>query len=256
MELRHLRYFIAVAEEGNLTLAAGRRLHTAQPSLSRQIRDLEKEVGTPLLERGARGVTLTPAGRAFLDHARLALVAGRGGHGGGGGARRSRRRLRLRSAFSRARKIDWLAEVMRTLRDELPSNEVTVQSQYSPSLADALVRGKLDLAFMRREPGLPDLVFKQIAREPLVVVLPSDHALARRKSVDVQLLAGETFVQVSNTAPALPRGARRLPEEDGPADRPAPTRPTTSRWRSRSWPPRAAWRCCRCMRSTFCHGRW
>jgi hypothetical protein len=74
MELRHLRYFIAVAEEGSLTNAAERRLHTAQPSLSRQIRDLELEVGVKLLERKTRGITLTAAGRVFLDHARLALM--------------------------------------------------------------------------------------------------------------------------------------------------------------------------------------
>ena len=74
MELRHLRYFVAVAEEGSLTNAAERRLHTAQPSLSRQIRDLELEVGVKLLERGARGIELTPSGRTFLDHARLALL--------------------------------------------------------------------------------------------------------------------------------------------------------------------------------------
>jgi LysR family hca operon transcriptional activator len=73
MELRHLRYFVAVAEEGSLTLAADRRLHTAQPSLSRQIRDLEAEVGVQLLIRSPRGIELTAAGRAFLDHARLAL---------------------------------------------------------------------------------------------------------------------------------------------------------------------------------------
>ena len=73
MELRHLRYFVAVAEEGSLTLAADRRLHTAQPSLSRQIRDLESEVGVQLLIRSPRGIELTAAGRAFLDHARLAL---------------------------------------------------------------------------------------------------------------------------------------------------------------------------------------
>src|SRR6266550_2250445 len=73
MELRHLRYFVAVAEEGSVTLAAERRLHTAQPSLSRQIRDLEMEVGAQLLVRSVRGIELTPAGRAFLDHARLAL---------------------------------------------------------------------------------------------------------------------------------------------------------------------------------------
>jgi LysR family hca operon transcriptional activator len=74
MELRHLRYFIAVAEEGSFLTAAERRLHTAQPSLSRQIRDLELEVGVKLLERRARGVVLTAAGKVFLDHARLALL--------------------------------------------------------------------------------------------------------------------------------------------------------------------------------------
>src|ERR1700756_4028990 len=74
MELRHLRYFIAVAEEGSLTHAAERRLHTAQPSLSRQIRDLELEIGVALLEGGAPGIQLTAAGRVFLDHARLALL--------------------------------------------------------------------------------------------------------------------------------------------------------------------------------------
>src|ERR1700722_18107926 len=74
MELRHLRYFVAVAEEGSLTTAAERRLHTAPPALSRETRDLETEVGVKLLERGARAITLTAAGRTFLDHARLALL--------------------------------------------------------------------------------------------------------------------------------------------------------------------------------------
>jgi len=74
MELRHLRYFLAVAEEGSLSDAAKRRLHTAQPSLSRQIRDLELEVGVKLLERRPHGITLTPGGRVFLDHARMALI--------------------------------------------------------------------------------------------------------------------------------------------------------------------------------------
>src|ERR1700740_338942 len=74
MELRHLRYFVAVAEAGSLTVAAGNRLHTAQPSLSRQIRDLEYEVGVRLLNRSVHAIELTAAGKAFLDHARLALT--------------------------------------------------------------------------------------------------------------------------------------------------------------------------------------
>src|SRR5260370_2126348 len=81
MELRHLRYFIPVADAGSLTVAAQRVLHTSQPSLSRQIRDLEDEVGTPLLTRRARGIDLTPAGRAPIGHPPPVFyhgVAGRG----------------------------------------------------------------------------------------------------------------------------------------------------------------------------------
>src|ERR1700733_562982 len=74
MELRHLRYFIAVAEEGSLTVAAEKRLHTAQPSLSRQMRDLEAELGCALMIRGAKGIDLTAAGRIFLDHARVVVL--------------------------------------------------------------------------------------------------------------------------------------------------------------------------------------
>jgi DNA-binding transcriptional LysR family regulator len=77
MELRHLRYFVAVAEAGSLTVAAEKKLHTAQPSLSRQIRDLEYEVGASLINRSVRGIELTAVGRAFLDHARLALTQAR-----------------------------------------------------------------------------------------------------------------------------------------------------------------------------------
>ena len=74
MELRHLRYFVAVADAGSLTVAAEQKLHTSQPSLSRQIRDLEQEVGVQLMHRSAHGIELTPAGKAFLDHARMALI--------------------------------------------------------------------------------------------------------------------------------------------------------------------------------------
>jgi len=169
MELRHLRYFVAVAEERSLTLAAERRLHTSQPSLSRQIRDLEYEVGAQLMTRSARGVELTEAGRVFLDHARLALAQVEA-------AREAARRAAQPAkpsfglGFLTGQEMDWLPEAMRILRDELPNIEVTVLSQYSPDLAAALMRGKLDLAFLRREAQAPDLVFKLVTKEPLVVV--------------------------------------------------------------------------------------
>src|SRR5882757_9300094 len=156
MELRHLRYFVAVAEEGNLTVAAKRRLHTAQPSLGRQIRDLEYEIGVQLLTRSARGVELTAAGRVFLDHARLALAQV---EAAGEAARRAARPAKPLFAlgFLTGQEMDWLPEAMHVLRDDLPNIEVTVSSQYSPDLAQALMSGRLDAAFMRREAQMPGL---------------------------------------------------------------------------------------------------
>src|SRR5947208_1592761 len=107
MELRHLRYFVAVAEEGSLTLAAEKRLRTAQPSLSRQIRDLEYEVGVALLTRSVHGVELTAAGRAFLDHARLALTQA---EAAGEAARRAAQPTRQIFAigFLTGQEVEWL----------------------------------------------------------------------------------------------------------------------------------------------------
>jgi LysR family transcriptional regulator, hca operon transcriptional activator len=200
MELRHLRYFVAVAEEGSLTLAAERRLHTAQPSLSRQIRDLEYEVGAQLIIRSAHGIELTAAGRVFLDHARLALAQVDAAREA---ARRAAQPAKLSFAlgFLTGKEIDWLPEAIRLLRDELPSIEITVSSQYSPDLADALVRGKLDVAFLRREARATDLMFKVVDTEPFVVVLPGDHRLASREAINPHDMVGETFIAVSNTAP-------------------------------------------------------
>jgi LysR family hca operon transcriptional activator len=200
MELRHLRYFVAVAETGGLTSAAKQRLHTAQPSLSRQIRELEAEVGVQLLIRNARGVELTTAGRAFLDHARSALAQSEAAIQA---ARRAAHPAKpvFALGFLTGQEVDWLSKAMRLLRDELPKIEVTISSQYSPLLGDALMKGKLDLAFMRAEPNMPNLTYQLIAQEPLVAVLPSDHRLAARDEVDPRELAGETVITVSHTAP-------------------------------------------------------
>jgi LysR family hca operon transcriptional activator len=197
MELRHLRYFVAVAETGGLTSAAKQRLHTAQPSLSRQIRELEAEVGVQLLIRNARGVELTTAGRAFLDHARSALAQSEAAIQA---ARRAAKPV-FALGFLTGQEVDWLSEAMRLLHDELPKIEVTISSQYSPLLGDALMKGKLDLAFMRAEPGMPDLIYQLIAKENLVAVLPGDHRLAARDEIDPRELASETFITVSHTAP-------------------------------------------------------
>src|SRR6201988_2312730 len=192
MELRHLRYFVAAVEEGSLTTAAERRLHTSQPSLSRQIRDLEHEVGAALLSRSIHGVELTAAGKAFLDYARLALMQV---DAAVEAARRAAQPVRKTFAigFQTGHEMNWLPRAMHVLRDELKNIEVTVSSDYSPDLAEALARGRLDLAFMRVEPGY-DLGYHVVDREPLIVLMPRDHRLTAREAVRPQDLVGEIFI--------------------------------------------------------------
>ena len=202
MELRHIRYFVAVADAGSLTVAAERTLHTSQPSLSRQIRDLEEEVGAQLLTRTPRGIELTAAGRAFLDQARLVLsqveVAGEA-------ARRVAHPTKpcFAMGFLTGHEISWMPEALQILRDELPNVDVMISSDYSPRLADALSKGKIDAAFIRREKAALGLAYEILLQEPLVVVLPSDHRLAALKAISLQDIVGETFLTVSDTAPAL-----------------------------------------------------
>jgi LysR family hca operon transcriptional activator len=202
MELRHLRYFIAVAEAGSLTVAAERKLHTSQPSLSRQIRNLEDEVGAQLLTRRARGTELTPAGRAFLDHARSVLSQVEAATEA---ARRAAHPAKpcFSMGFLTGHELTWMPEALQILRDELPNIDVMISSQYSPRLANALLKGNVDAAFLRRERGVPELAFRLLVKEPLMVVLPSDHRLARLKAIHPRDLVGEPFVTVSDTAPVL-----------------------------------------------------
>jgi LysR family hca operon transcriptional activator len=215
MELRHLRYFVAVAEEGSLTVAAEKRLHTAQPSLSRQLRDLELEVGAQLFTRNARGIELTPAGRAFLDHARLALSQA------AEAVQAARRAARpAKAAFSvgflTGQEVDWLPHVTRILRAELPNIDFKVSSLYSPDLADALQSGEVDLGFLRIEPR-PDVTYQTVAQEPLVVILPSDHRLAAEQSIDPRALEGEVFVGFSDVPHVLRDVVDRYLREQGVA---------------------------------------
>jgi LysR family transcriptional regulator, hca operon transcriptional activator len=221
MELRHLRYFVAVAETGSFTTAAEQRLHTAQPSLSRQIRDLEEEVGTPLFLRGARGVELTPSGRVFLDHARVMLsqaeVAVQS-------ARRtaSPTKPSLALGFMIGHDTTWLPEALKLLRNELPKIHVVISTQNSPQLAEALLHGGIDVAFLRKEDGSGDLDYRPLVEETFEVFLPSDHPLAAKAAIDVREIVGETFISVSGTAlsisgkqPALRRAIDRYLKGQG-----------------------------------------
>jgi LysR family transcriptional regulator, hca operon transcriptional activator len=201
MELRHLRYFVAVVEEGSLTTAAELRLHTSQPSLSRQIRDLEYQVGVELLSRSVHGVELTAAGKVFLDHARLALAQV---DAAVEAARRAAQPARKTFAigFQTGHEMNWLPRAMQVLRDELKNIQVTISSDYSPDLAEALLRGRLDVAFLRVEPTF-DLAYEVVDHEPLIVLMPSDHRLTARSSVSPQALVGEVFIAGSNKAAVL-----------------------------------------------------
>ena len=149
MELRHLRYFVAVADAGSLTVAAEQKLHTSQPSLSRQIRDLEQEIGVQLMNRGAHGIELTSAGKAFLEHARMALLQAEAAKEA---ALRAAQPARPTFAlgFLSGVEIGLLPEVNRVLRDEFPGIEIRLSSDYSPALAKALMRRRLDAAFIRK----------------------------------------------------------------------------------------------------------
>ncbi len=156
MELRHLRYFVAIAEEGSFTQAAERRLHTAQPSLSRQIRDLETTLGVTLIRRAARGLSLTPAGQVFLDHARAILSQV-------DAAVDATRRAAIPTkrsfavGFLTGQEIGWLPLVLDILREDLQRIELTIHSASSPELMQSLRTGALDVAFLRVDPDVRDI---------------------------------------------------------------------------------------------------
>jgi LysR family transcriptional regulator, hca operon transcriptional activator len=199
LELRHLRYFVAVAESRSLKLAAEQKLHTTQPSLSRQIRDLENEVGAALFLRGARGVELTPAGRIFLDHARLTLTQAEA-------ALQSARHVAnppkpsFALGFMIGHDATWLPEAVKLLRDQLPNIHMVISTQNSPQLATALSQARIDVAFLRREDGGPELEYCRLLDEPFEVFLPKDHPLAASTRIRAQEIAGETFISISGAA--------------------------------------------------------
>ena len=194
MELRHLRYFLAVAEELNFTRAAA-RLGIGQPPLSQQIKDLEAEVGTALFRRVPHGAELTPAGAAFLAEAQAAMdAAARARVAAQRAARGESGRLRVGFTGSAA----FNAIVPRTIRQftrAYPDVQLTLEESNTQRLLDGLNGGELDAAFLRPGPDKPSaLRLRILDDEAMVVVLPAAHAAAGRAKVALAELATNRFL--------------------------------------------------------------
>lgn len=199
LELRHLRYFVAVAEEGSLSEAARVRLHTAQPSLSRQLHELELELGVQLFERRPRGVVLTPSGYRFLEHCRDILARLDEAVHDARGAR-----MILRLGCLAGLEPDVLPRVTQLAKPYAPDVDIQVVSAPSPRLVELLRARELDVALMRQEEGAVDLDFKTVALQPFVVLLSFEHRLAKQMSVAFQDLHAQPYIAVSRqSAPAL-----------------------------------------------------
>ena len=209
MELRHLRYFVAVAEEGHITRAA-ERLGIQQPPLSHQIRALERELGVQLFRRLPRGVELTEAGRSFIEDARAALArVGQGVEAAKRAARGEQGHLRL-AVPPTAPFHPFVPQVILAFREAYPLVSLTMEENLRMETLDQLRGGQMDVAFLRASIAAPEgLVVHPLLEEPMVAALPSGHALARSApsqdaALPLRALAGETFIAYARQqGPAL-----------------------------------------------------
>jgi DNA-binding transcriptional LysR family regulator len=194
MELRHIRYFIAVAEELNFTRAAA-RIGIGQPPLSQQIRALEEELGESLFRRLSHGAELTAAGRAFLPEARkMIALSQRAKRTAQRGARGEIGQLRL-GFTSSASYCRIVPESLRAFRSKYPEVEFTLVEADTTRLLEHLSRENIDAGFIR--PGLNDPTGVRLHRledEAMVIVLPSRHPLANSSRLPLSALSGESFV--------------------------------------------------------------
>ncbi|KWX21348.1 LysR family transcriptional regulator [Mycolicibacterium wolinskyi] len=193
MELRHLRYFRAVGEELHFGRAA-ERLHIAQPPLSQQIRQLERELGVELLIRTTRTVELTPAGRAYLQRTVEILDAV---EEAAGQTRRIAAGIEGRVAIGCVGSATYslLPQLVRALGESLPGVEVSVRGEMlAPAQLEALVSGGIDLALLRPPVMHDGVVTETVRRDRLLAALPADHRLAGRAEVTVNDLRDEDFV--------------------------------------------------------------
>ena len=194
MELRHLRYFVAVAHEGHITRAAD-KLHIAQPPLSQQIKALEAEIGAPLFVRHPRGVALTDAGRSFLADAEAILAAV------GQAAQRARRTARgetgrIAVGFTTSAPFHPLvARAIREFRSARPDVSFVLEESSSGDMLAGLREERLDIAFIRSGVADPEgLAVHPLLQEDMVAALPARHRLGRRAHLALKDLADETFI--------------------------------------------------------------
>jgi DNA-binding transcriptional LysR family regulator len=198
MELRQLEYFVAVTEEASFTKAAA-RLHVAQPGVSAQIRQLERELGQPLLDRSGRTVRLTEAGAAVLPYARAALAAV-------GGARSAVDELTgLLRGHVTVGTIDWIRSLdlpglIAGFHRDHPDVEISVIQEDADTLTEGIRSGRVDLAFLSIGADAPaGIATKVVIEQDLCAAVARDHPLARRTTVTLRVLAGEALI-------SLPKG--------------------------------------------------
>jgi len=197
MELRHLRYFVAVAEEENVTRAAT-KLRVAQPAVSRQIRDLEEELGLPLLERTAKSVRLTDAGRVFLEEARAVLQraddAVKAVRAVAGGTRGE-----LHVGYAPSLTVQILPRALRRFQTLLPGVRVSLHDLSTEEMLAGLREGRLHLALMVAPSGgqLRGLRFHELERYPMCVAVAPGHRFARQRGLTLEKIVGEPFIGYS-----------------------------------------------------------
>jgi len=197
VELRHLRYFVIVAEEQNVTRAAA-RLHVSQPPLSRQIRDLEEEIGVELFRRTARSLALTEAGKLFLIEARAILLrvdqaveTVR--------AVANPRRGTLHVGYAPSLTVRLLPKTLRIFEREHPAVRVSLHDLSSEECIRQISTGKIDLALTVRPPAsrMRGLTFVSLVSYPLQCAVAESHPLAGKKEVALRELKGERFIVYS-----------------------------------------------------------